>query len=150
MTTTMTTTTTTTSAITAMNNYFVINHLLFRDFLKELKSRLESRACPNFWIQSINLFDNFKDIDYGLKLGIVNDVILNPLRYVADNYLEFARCITLKCCYCGPPGLKYLIPFYQTKNINESQCCVCCSCSYTNTPCCLGPCEYNQVAVDVY
>ena len=118
--------------------------------LKELKSRLESRMCSNFWIHTINLFEDFKDIDYSLKLGIVKDVILNPKRFVADNYLEFVRCFTLKCFYCGPIGYIEKNTIYQPTNIKERGCCVCFLCNYSDSPWCCGSCQYNRIDVKVY
>ena len=76
--------------------------------LNELRQRLEDRKCPSFWIPKIDLFsDIFDDLSdeestqINSKIKLINDVIANPKKYIADGYLEMVRFYRQRCCYFG-------------------------------------------------
>ena len=122
--------------------------------LQELQRRLRERNCPNYWIPQINLFCDFTDQDYYLKEMIVDFVKTKPIGFVADGYLEYVRCITLNCCYCGKKGYIEEVEaqyFVNNQDLREPWCiCRVCKCSNTNSSCLCGPCGYDRVSLDVY
>ena len=136
------------AAVLCNNSYF------FRVMLQELQQRLRNKVCPNFWIPEINLFKNFADQDFNLKIEIVGLVLKKPIRFVADGYLEYVRYLTLNCCYCGEKGYieeveaQYLV---NNQDLREPLCkCLCpvCKCCNTDSSCLCGPLIFTNVLIN--
>ena len=135
-------------------SHLVLIISIFREMLHMLQECYRERFCRNYWIPDANLIDYLTRSDCDRKMKLCQMIIKKPKEYVADNWLEYVRCLRLNGCYCGQSGVK-------------RQCCpcggicdrgvrlpnACCSFSYkydsSTCPCC-GPCEMNGLQFEVY
>ena len=136
-----------------MFSFLVVIISVFRVMLKKLQECYRNRLCENYWIPEANLIDNFTDYDCDRKIKLCQMIMKKPKEYVADNWLEYVRCLRLNCCYCGQSGVKrqYILS-EEIGDENVRSPCACCSCSYKydSSTCPCGPCEMNQTQFEVY
>ena len=127
---------------------------LFRNMLNELRQRLEDRKCPSFWIPKIDLFsDIFDDLSeeestqINSKIKLVNDVIANPKKFIADEYLEMVRFYRQRCCYFGDHAYDEDIESAPLINKVRKSPCFLLDCSYSDRN---FSRNYDPVGLEVY
>lgn len=121
--------------------------------LKELELNLQKEKCPNFWITDINLFEGLTSNDLISKRALVAAIIRNPKKYVADEWLEYSRCVRKQCCYCGNIMYMYAMQLAETVTGKWCEGCICCrvKCSYDDNSCCSSyRYQYDPLSLDVY
>ena len=131
---------------------FIIS--VFREMLHMLQECYRDNFCKNYWIPDINLINYLSEDDCNKKMRLCQMVMRKPKEYVADNWLEYVRCLQLNGCFWGQSGVKCLCcPFGNTGNRGVRLPNPCCSCShkYDSLTCpYFGPCEMNGVQFEVY
>ena len=124
----------------------------FRKMMTELEENLEKGVCQNYWIPDINLFGELHSSQLVSKRAHFSVILKNPKKYVADEWLEYSRCIRKQCCYCGE--LLYLVSQVAEEVAGEGcSCCVCCriNCNYDDSSCCSSnQYKYDPLTLDVY
>ena len=130
---------------------FIIS--VFREMLNMLQECYRKRFCPNYWIPDKNLIDYLTSFDCDRKLKFCQMIMKKPKQYVADNWLEYVRCLKLNGCYCGQPRAKRSCCLPKENGDGVRLPNACCSCSYkydsSTCPYC-GPCEMNGLQFEVY
>ena len=121
--------------------------------LHELELNLRKERCENYWIKQINLFDNLTSNQLVSKRAFLQSIIKNPKKYVADEWLEYSRCVRKQCCYCG--NIVYMYALQMVEAVTGGGCkgCICCriKCSYDDYSCCSSPrYQYDPLSLDVY
>lgn len=125
----------------------------FLDLMRILKEGYRTKNIPNYWIPELNLIDYLTAYDCQRKFKMCEDILENPKKYVADNWLEYVRCLRLNCCYCGDTGYKRRL--FQSGEVADEKIrtpdawCTC-NCDYNNDTCPCGPCSYNPLNLEVY
>ena len=122
--------------------------------LDELQQCLEKRFCPNYWIPSLNLLGNLREMDYRNALLKIQKIKSKPKYYVANNWLEYTRCLRKNFCfYCGD-GYAPTMP--ETEEIDQS-CRLpgymypfLCSSDKKSFCCPSARYDYDPVVLDVY
>lgn len=131
---------------------FIIS--VFREMLRMLQECYRKRFCPNYWIPEANLIECLTSYDCDRKMKLCQMIIKKPKEYVADNWLEYVRCLQLNCCYCGQSGVKRqysLSGEIADRDVRSPSACCSCSYKYDSSTCpCCGPCEMNRMQFEVY
>ena len=89
---------------------------IFRDLVENLHRALTSGVCLHYWIEDINLLEEFSQLRLTELAKRVDRIQRNPRRYVADNWLEVTRCLRFYCLYCGPRSVKTQLPWVKVKS----------------------------------
>ena len=120
--------------------------------LAELELNLQIGICQNYWIPGINLIENLTTLELVSKYNLLRVIIKNPKSFVADEWLEYSRCIRKQCCYCGHILYSYVAHIVETTNDGCGEC-ICCriKCNYDENSCCSSnQYNYDPLSLDVY
>ena len=121
---------------------------VFIKMLDILHQHLSNGVFPHYWIPNIDLTKDLDTLTTDTLCQKVNAVRNKPQEFVAENWLEVTRCLRLNCCSCCACGKSAS----HRKCCGKSTCCPLCliPCAYGDNMCCLGPCPYDKLNMDVY
>ena len=125
----------------------------YRKMLHELELDLQQEKCQNYWIPQINLFENLTKNELVSKRALVASIVRNPKKYVADEWLEYSRCVRKQCCYCG--NIMYMYVMQAAEAVTGGggcEGCICCrvKCDYDDNSCCSSHrYQYDPISLDV-
>ena len=129
-----------------------IESKFFWVLFRSLKNKVESKRCPHFWIESLNLFADMKDNDFKFIEEKLEKIEEQPIQHLTSEWLEWNRYVQMECpASCVQPGSNERYVYGREFE-----------------PCCNLPCyvmnpftskrkegepssiKYNQVAIEVY
>lgn len=130
------------------NNEEITTEVLM-DMLNRLKDYFEQQRCPNYWLPNACLFaGSLSGSDIIRKERLLAEILESPKKYIADQWLEYTRCLRVKCCYCGSSG--WIPQFIESGEVGDmpiEHANFCCSCNYKykdSGPLCGGACDAGQ------
>ena len=119
--------------------------------LNGLKRCFEDRMCPNYWIPTMSVFGDLDGSDCARKLKVLEKIIMTPQKYIADQWLEYTRCIRLNCCYCGDSEVVKQI--FESSEVGDKfidSDLFCCSCKHRYGIGLCGQCRDVSKEFEIY
>ncbi|XP_066922483.1 cyclic GMP-AMP synthase-like receptor 1 [Clytia hemisphaerica] len=75
-----------------------IEEKFFWILFESLQQKIDSKKCPHYWIKSLDLFSDIKEIDFEFMKDRLNRIKQRPIEYIASEWLEWNRYMRQHCC----------------------------------------------------
>lgn len=109
------------------NDYWVrenVREEFFWVLYDSLVAKVRARKCPHYWIESLDLFTDMREVDLQFIEEQLQKVQGDPVRYIASEWLEWNRYVRMNCCKsCVDRGYEYRVVENMEKD--KSTCCRC-------------------------